>query len=119
MSGGMSNDWTHNENVGPERDKLFLYALASNGLSKNVVTCSSSGHVGHKPHAATENKAQPHSRQAELLPEPVEHHEELHWQRPVQDTHAGRWMKKAKHTATNRLKHSVFNWSYEDPSFSR
>lgn len=43
---------------------------------------------GHQPHAATKNKTQPNPWQTKLLPQSVEHHEELHRQRPVQDSHA-------------------------------
>lgn len=36
-----------------------------------------------------EGEADADTVQAELQPEPVEHHEELHWQRALQDPHAG------------------------------
>lgn len=39
------------------------------------------------------------SRQAQLPPEPLEHHEELHRQGPVQDTDAGQLQRAAQHAA--------------------
>lgn len=37
------------------------------------------------------------ARQAELPAEPVEHHEELHRQGPVKDSHAGQLLRAPQH----------------------
>lgn len=38
--------------------------------------------------SALEEETNTHSRQTQLLPQPVEYHEELYWQRAVQDSNA-------------------------------
>lgn len=78
------------------------------------------GDVRHKPHAATKTKTQSYPWQTKLLPELMEHHEELHRQRPLQDTHACKnnkphnkaavvWLLKRGSCNSSRLSQVNFN----------
>lgn len=60
----------------------FSAFLAQRGASSDEPGVSLSG-VG-----AVEEEADTHSRQTQLLSQPVEYHEELYWQRAVQDPNA-------------------------------
>ena len=58
------------------------------------------GAASHQPRipvsgtGATEEKTHSYPRQAELLTQPMEHNEELHWQRAVQNPHACQYHHK-------------------------
>lgn len=62
-------------------DRLFCL-LAQRGASSDEPGVSLSGV------SAVEEEADTHFGQTQLLSQPVEYHEELHWQRAVQDPDA-------------------------------
>lgn len=112
MSGGVPNDWTHNENVSPVHGESRMHLQTQTSLAALSLVvgfflfflCSClSGHLTHQPHAATKNKTQPYSRQTKLFPQPVEHHEELYWKGPVQDPDACK-CKNSKHNMKMEVK---------------